>query len=196
MSTSFTLSFKGEKGKTIAFDLDITHLNTESSHISEADCEKAEIGFAELIAKLMRNRFVKPSLRYKAPYELIYAHDGDSGMDLKSNESNYRLTPGSKVIFSTGVFIEIPKGFECQIRPKSGLSSNGLYVAFGTVDNGYRGELKVTAINLNDTDIVINKGDKIAQLVLVPIHQAELVQVEEIEVNTQRGIDGHGSTGK
>jgi dUTP pyrophosphatase len=139
----------------------------------------------------------QPTLKYIAPYELYYCNQGDSGFDIRSNASQtLTLCSGQVMTIATGVYLEIPEGFEVQVRPKSSLSAKGILAHFGTVDTGYRGELIVTLSNLNTNGFMhtIKVGDKIAQLVLVPIVQAELVQVDSININTERGTGGHGST--
>jgi len=125
-----------------------------------------------------------------------YAHDGDAGVDLYSTE-DYLLKPGERVLVSTGIKIAIPKGYEAQTRPKSGLALNkGLSIANtpGTIDSGYRGEVGVIAINLGKEDIKIDKGKKIAQMVFNKIEEAEFEEVDELD-NTKRGEGGFGSTG-
>ena len=125
-----------------------------------------------------------------------YAHDGDAGVDLYSTE-DYLLKPGERVLVSTGIKIAIPKGYEAQTRPKSGLALNkGLSIANtpGTIDSGYRGEVGVIAINLGKEDIKIDKGKKIAQMVFNKIEEAEFEEVKELD-NTKRSEGGFGSTG-
>jgi len=139
-----------------------------------------------------------PQLKYKAPYLLEYAREGDSGMDVRANiRETIIIVSGQSMVIPTGVFLEIPKGYEVQVRPKSSLSAKGILVHFGTVDTGYRGEMIITMSNLNTNGFMhtIKQGDKVAQLVIVPIVQAELMQVSEIDTNTERGTGGFGSTG-
>jgi len=140
---------------------------------------------------------MQPTLKYKSPYPLQYAREGDSGMDVKANMLKpIILLSGQTRSIPTGVYLEILAGFEVQVRPKSSLSAKGILAHFGTVDCGYRGEVLVTLSNLNTNGFMhtIKQGDKIAQLVLVPIIQAELVQVDSISIDTERGTGGHGST--
>lgn len=128
-----------------------------------------------------------------------YAYGTDSGFDLRSNE---RIELGSldRALVSTGLRIDIPEGYEIQVRPKSGLSiKRGLTVLNtpGTVDNGYTGEIKVIIINLSKDTQVIEVGDKIAQAVICPVVQGfevELEQVKEIQ-DKDRNSNGFGSTG-
>ena len=124
-----------------------------------------------------------------------YAHEGDSGADLFSIQED-TLKPGERKVIPTGLKIEIPKGYEAQIRPKSGLTSNyGITVLNtpGTIDSNYRGEIKVILINHSQEPYKIEKGTKIAQIVF---QKVETVNFLEDELNkTSRGEDGFGSTG-
>ena len=125
-----------------------------------------------------------------------YEHPGDSGADLFS-VVDCVLQPFERKAIPTGLCAEVPPGFELQIRPKSGLAlSNGVTVLNtpGTVDSGYRGEIKVILINLDTEPYSIRKGQKIAQLVVTPIIYADFEEVEELS-ETKRGSGGFGSTG-
>lgn len=107
------------------------------------------------------------------------------------------LKPGERTILPTGLFFEIPQGYEIQVRPRSGLAAkNGVTVLNtpGTIDSDYRGELKVILINLGDSDFEISSGDRIAQIVVAPVTLGNFIQVESIS-ETERGTDGFGSTG-
>lgn len=96
----------------------------------------------------------------------------------------------------TGIAIEVPVGYDAQVRPRSGLSAKGVGVAFGTIDADYRGELLVTMWAFGDLDAhEIQHGDRIAQLVIAPLIHAELLEVKELSA-TERGDGGHGSTGR
>ena len=126
-----------------------------------------------------------------------YAHPGDVGMDLFSYET-YILKPGERRLFKTRLKVEIPEGYEMQIRPKSGLALNhGVTVLNtpGTIDAGYRGEVGVILINHGKEVYSIKKGDKIAQAVISSIERAVLEEVEKLE-ESSRGEGGFGSTGK
>lgn len=132
---------------------------------------------------------------------LNYQTDGSSGMDLAANEDT-RIPPQQTSIVSTGVYTIIPKGYEGQIRSRSGLACKGLTVANspGTVDSDFRGEVRVILHNSNDLDYIIKKGDRIAQLVFVPIVIPEIVVFDNFgefqkESVTARGQNGFGSTG-
>ena len=127
-----------------------------------------------------------------------YETDGSSGLYLAACiEKNIEIKPGKVEIIPTGLAVAIPKNFEIQIRPRSGLAAkNQISVlnAPGTIDADYRGELKVILINLGDKNFVVEKGLRIAQMVLCPIIKAKLKEVEKLE-DTKRGSGGFGSTG-
>ena len=120
-----------------------------------------------------------------------------AGFDLHSIE-NVVLKPGERKLIGTGLAFEIEYGYEVQIRPRSGLAfKHGITVlnSPGTIDSDYRGEIKVLLINHSDEEFEIKKGDRIAQAVVAPVIQAEIVEVEELS-STERGESGFGSTGK
>jgi len=121
-----------------------------------------------------------------------------AGMDLRANLSESRvLKPLERSIVGTGLFIELPKGFEAQVRPRSGLAAKkGITVlnAPGTIDADYRGEIGVILVNLSNEDFTIENGERIAQLVISKHERAEWDEVTELSV-TSRGAGGFGSTG-
>ena len=127
-----------------------------------------------------------------------YETDGSSGMDLAANiDQDIKIEPGKSAIVPTGLAVSIPKGFEIQIRPRSGLAAKHQISVLntpGTIDADYRGELKVILINLGNNTFKIEKGLRIAQMVLCPIIKAILKEVEILE-ETKRGSGGFGSTG-
>ena len=127
-----------------------------------------------------------------------YETSGSSGMDLSANiNSDVNIEPGDSAIIPTGLAISIPKGFEVQIRPRSGLAAKQKISVLntpGTIDADYRGEIKVILINLNDKVFTVEKGLRIAQMVVCPVIQAQLEEVSELD-NTHRGKGGFGSTG-
>ena len=127
-----------------------------------------------------------------------YETAGSSGMDLAANiEDKIEIAPGKTAIIPTGLSVSIPKNFEIQIRPRSGLAAKNQISVLntpGTIDADYRGELKVILINLGDTTFIIEKGLRIAQMVLCPVIKATLKEVEIME-ETKRGSGGFGSTG-
>jgi len=127
-----------------------------------------------------------------------YETDGSSGMDLAANlNNNVEIKPGDTAIIPTGLALSIPKNFEVQIRPRSGLAAKKQISVLntpGTIDADYRGELKVILINLSRDTFVVEKGLRIAQMVLCPVIKATLKEVDKLE-NTPRGSGGLGSTG-
>ena len=127
-----------------------------------------------------------------------YETEGSSGLDLAANtDKQIKILPGKSEIISTGLAVAIPKNFEIQIRPRSGLAAKNQISVLntpGTIDADYRGELKVILINLSDKVFVVEKGLRIAQMVLCPVVKATLKEVIELE-NTERGSGGFGSTG-
>jgi dUTP pyrophosphatase len=125
-----------------------------------------------------------------------YATVGAAGMDVVAAE-HVAIAPGARHAVATGLALAIPAGFEIQVRPRSGLAlKHGVTVPNtpGTIDSDYRGELKVILINHGATPFVVQRGDRIAQLVLAPVVQAEWVEVDELDT-TARGAGGFGSTG-
>ena len=127
-----------------------------------------------------------------------YETDGSSGLDLAAYiDKNIEIKPGKSEIIPTGLAVAIPENFEVQIRPRSGLAvKNQISVLNtpGTVDSDYRGELKVILINLGEKSFIVEKGLRIAQMVLCPVVKAKLKEVESLE-DTKRGSGGFGSTG-
>ena len=127
-----------------------------------------------------------------------YATDGSAGMDIRASlEAPVTLQPMQRYLFTTGLFIELPLGYEAQIRPRSGLALKQGITCLnspGTVDSDYRGELKVILINLSDSDQVIHHGDRIAQMVIAKTEHAELVLVQQLN-GSLRGEGGFGHTG-
>ncbi len=125
-----------------------------------------------------------------------YAHNGDSGVDLYSTEE-YTLKPMERKLIPTGLKLEIPYGYEGQVRPKSGLAlNNGISHAnaVGTIDSSYRGEIKVPLINLSDKPYTVEKGKKIGQMIFAKVEEAVFEEVKELS-NTTREDNGFGSTG-
>ena len=124
-----------------------------------------------------------------------YAHPGDVGLDLFALE-NYRLEPNERRIFLLGFALEFPEGYAAIVHDKSSLPKNhGVHTMGGVFDAGYRGEYKIQLINLGKEPAAIEKGQKIAQLVLFPVAIAELREVEQLSA-TSRGTGNFGSTGK
>jgi len=127
-----------------------------------------------------------------------YKTAGAAGADVCALiESDLLLKAGSRAIIPTGLFFEIPEGYEIQVRPRSGLAAkNGVTVLNtpGTIDSDYRGELKIILINLGEEDFTIHRGDRIAQIIFAPVIQAAFLPVQELSL-TERGSSGFGSTG-
>ena len=128
----------------------------------------------------------------------VYATGGAAGADVcAAVETEIVIEPGERQAVPTGLVLEIPDGFEGQVRPRSGLAiRQGLTVvnAPGTIDSDYRGELKVLLVNLGSGSVSIARGDRIAQLVLAPVTRAAFVETEELTAS-DRGAGGFGSTG-
>ncbi|MEI6488211.1 MAG: dUTP diphosphatase [Bacteroidota bacterium] len=136
----------------------------------------------------------------KSKHELpAYATQAAAGMDLRANlDEPIVLKSLERTLVATGLFIELPEGYEAQIRPRSGLAfKNGLTVlnSPGTIDADYRGEIKVILVNLSKEDFTINNGERVAQMVIAKHEQAEWIEVEQL-IETARGEGGFGSTGK
>ena len=127
-----------------------------------------------------------------------YETSGSSGMDLSANiENSIKIEPGKTSIIPTGISVSVPQNHEIQIRPRSGLAAKNQISVLnspGTIDADYRGEIKVILINLSDNTFVVEKGARIAQMVLCPVSKAQLEEVESLE-KTMRGSGGFGSTG-
>lgn len=126
-----------------------------------------------------------------------YAKAGDAGMDICAAR-NVEIEKFTKAIVPTGIYLEIPEGFECQIRSRSGLAAKHSIIVLnspGTIDSGYRGEIKVILKNLNYKSYSIKKGDRVAQMVFAPVTVATFNEVIEL-TNSERGEGGLGSTGK
>ena len=127
-----------------------------------------------------------------------YSTIASAGMDLRADlENSIVLKPLERTIVKTGIYIELPVGYEAQVRPRSGLSlKKGITVlnSPGTIDADYRGEVSVILINLSTEDFNIDDGERIAQMVISKHEQAEWLEVNKLE-ETERGGDGFGSTG-
>ena len=142
----------------------------------------------EILIKRLSEKVVLPK----------YETEGSSGLDLSAhiNES-VEIKPGSTAIIPTGIAVSIPKNFEIQIRPRSGLAAKNQISVLntpGTIDADYRGEIKVILINLSDKVFVVEKGLRIAQMVVCPVIKVSLKEVTKLEI-TERGSGGFGSTG-
>lgn len=126
----------------------------------------------------------------------VFKTEGSAGCDVCSDE-DVVILPGGRSLIHTGLFLEVPQGYECQCRPRSGLAlKHGVTVlnSPGTIDSDYRGENMVLLINTSPLEVRINKGDRIAQFVFAPVVQAQFEEVAELS-ETNRGAGGFGSTG-
>ncbi|MCQ2958904.1 MAG: dUTP diphosphatase [Bacteroidales bacterium] len=135
----------------------------------------------------------------KSKHQLpAYSTEYSAGMDLRANiDSPITLQPMERTIVPTGLFIELPEGYEAQIRPRSGLAAKfGITVlnSPGTIDADYRGEIKAILVNLSNEPFVINDGERICQMVIAKYTKAEIVEVTELS-ETVRGEGGFGHTG-
>ena len=143
----------------------------------------------------MKIRIVNKSHHPLPAYETVHS----AGMDLRAFITEaVILKPMERKVIGTGLFIELPAGFEAQVRPRSGMAAKyGITVlnSPGTIDADYRGEIGVILINLGDSDFTVNEGDRIAQMIIARHEKAELIEVEEIG-ETNRGSGGFGHSGR
>ena len=127
-----------------------------------------------------------------------YETDGSAGMDLRANlEEDIVLKPLERALVPTGLSIELPKGYEAQVRPRSGLSiKKGITLvnAVGTIDSDYRGEIRVPLINLSNETFTVSKGDRIAQMIIAKYSKVTWIDCDDLD-ETDRGCGGFGSTG-
>ncbi len=135
----------------------------------------------------------------KSKHELPhYSTEFSAGMDIRANiETSILLKPLERVLVKTGIYMQIPKGYEAQVRPRSGLAFKkgiGVLNSPGTIDSDYRGEVGVILINLSNKEFLIEDGERIAQMVIAKHEQAEWDEVVSLE-DTKRGSGGFGSTG-
>jgi dUTP pyrophosphatase len=128
-----------------------------------------------------------------------YATEGSAGLDLSAAiEGELTLAPGARALVPTGIAIALPAGHEGQVRPRSGLAAkHGVTVlnSPGTVDEDYRGEIKVILINLGSEPVTLRRGERVAQLVVAPVAQVQIAQDDELPAS-RRGTGGFGSTGR
>ncbi len=127
-----------------------------------------------------------------------YKTAGAAGADLCALvDAPLTISAGKSAIVPTGLFFEIPQGYEVQVRPRSGLAAKNAVTVLntpGTIDSDYRGEIKIILINLSDKDFVVNSGDRIAQMIIAPVIQASFEITDSLS-ETERGSGGFGSTG-
>jgi dUTP pyrophosphatase len=140
-------------------------------------------------------KIINKSRNQLPEYETI----ASAGLDIRAHlEESFTLQPGERTLVKTGLFMEIPVGYEAQVRPRSGLAiKKGITVlnSPGTIDADYRGEVGVILVNLSQSPFVIEDGDRIAQLVFAKVEQASWISADELS-STERGEGGFGSTGK
>lgn len=125
-----------------------------------------------------------------------YAHPGDAGMDIRSIEE-LTIEPGARALVHTGLVMVLPPGYEAQVRPRSGLALKNCVTVLntpGTIDEGYRGEIGVILANFGSEPFKVEKGAKIAQMVIAPCTRAEIAETDEVD-DTVRGTGGFGSSG-
>ena len=143
----------------------------------------------------MKIRVINTS-KHKLPE---YSTEASAGMDIRANiDSDILLEPMQRVLVPTGLFLEIPVGYEAQIRPRSGLAiKHGITVlnSPGTIDSDYRGEVCIILVNLSNKNFVIKDGERICQMVITNHEKAEWISVDSLE-ETERGKGGFGHTGK
>lgn len=126
-----------------------------------------------------------------------FANKGDAGMDIFSVDRKI-IKSGESALIRSGISVELPENTEIQLRPKSGLALNygiTLLNSPGTIDEGYRGEIKVIIMNHSKKDFLVEEGMKIAQMVLKPVYKVNIIQIENINCETNRGKNGFGSSG-
>lgn len=124
-----------------------------------------------------------------------YAHPGDAGMDFFSCEE-VLILPGERKLIPTGISLALPSGYVGLIWDKSGIALNhGIKTMAGVIDSGYRGEIKILVHNLSEKPVTLEKGAKIAQMLIQPVERREILEVEELD-ETSRGAGGFGSTGE
>lgn len=143
----------------------------------------------------MKIKIVNKSKHQLPAYETI----ASAGMDLRAElETPLHVQPLGRTLIPTGLFMELPVGYEAQVRPRSGLAFKkgvGVINSPGTIDADYRGEIKVIIINLSETELIIEDGERIAQMVIAKHERADWEEVDTLS-ETDRGAGGFGSTGK
>ena len=149
-----------------------------------------------LTGKDLRSNKSPPILKYSCAGACLTKRPDDSGYDIRSSRA-MTIAPGETKLVSTGLFFEIPKGYEIQVRSRSGLAGRGIVVANspGTVDASYRGECGVILRNCSDEPFCIAVDDRIAQVVLCKVAEHEITRVSKISKDTDRGEKGFGSSG-
>ena len=149
------------------------------------------------VVKGVNNMAREVEIKYVGSYEPQYAHKGDSGFDFVCPEKT-RIYPGQTILIKTGLYFEVPEGFEIQVRPRSGLSlRTKLRIANspGTIDSGYRGEVGIIITNHGKDKVILQQNEKFAQGVLCPVIKAKFKKVDSLE-DSERKDGGFGSTDK
>ena len=189
------LNFKDELETLQNFLKQMSSSNTDEDELLISDEDMSEL------TDEMENMIYKVDLNYtsKEGRILSYNYESDSGFDLYSTEQ-VTIPAFGRVLVSTGIVLDIPEGFEIQIRSKSGLALNqGLMVlnSPGTVDQGYIGEIKIILFNTNNHSVIVERGMKVAQAVLASVVSGRFVTLNKIDNINQkeRGSNGFGSTG-
>ena len=150
-----------------------------------------------LIGKIQR-RLKEPQIFVQGRPELIPKRQyyDDAGLDLKCAAEKVDIESGAKAIIPTGIKIAIPYGYEGDVRPRSGLTTRGIFAIPGTIDAGYRGEIQVVLFNTTRYPVSFKYGERIAQLIIRPIWTGDLIPAPMLPQDTERGSNGFGSTGK
>jgi len=175
--------------------LDLLH-DEQKAEIEQALSLMREVSHYKQESNKIKTKFINKSENENP----TYAKEGDSGFDLRANEGGTLKSLERKLV-STGLYFELQEGYELQIRPRSGLAyKNGITVlnSPGTVDTGYRGEIKVLLVNLSDEDFTWDIGERIAQGVITSRVSTDFGELEEVKelTESERGLGGFGSTGR
>jgi len=175
--------------------LDLLH-DEQKAEIEQALSLMREVSHYKQESNKIKTKFINKSENENP----TYAKEGDSGFDLRANEGGTLKSLERKLV-STGLYFELQEGYELQIRPRSGLAyKNGITVlnSPGTVDTGYRGEIKVLLVNLSDGDFTWDIGERIAQGVITSRVSTDFGELEEVKelTESERGSGGFGSTGR
>lgn len=134
------------------------------------------------------------NIKYESEY-FLEKRSEDSGYDVRCWEDKVVIPKGQAVKIKLGIKLEIPEGYEAQLRPRSGLNAKGIVGLFGTIDSGYRGEVCAVLFNLSGEYVTFNKGDRVAQLVFAKVENTKLDRVLMVSDNSERGESGFGSSG-
>ena len=190
-----------DKYESMSSDATLDDMVNLTEEIKQVDIDYKEQQMKNNIAGFNENLKIELKFQNKSDNEdPSFAYKLDSGFDLRSSEE-LTIKPKEVGLVPTGISLEIPKGFEVQVRSRSGLSlKEGLFVlnSPGTIDQGYIGEIKIILANFSNEERIIEKGDRIAQACLCPVVTGEYVDLlnNKITTSTDRGTGGFGSTGK